>query len=229
MGAIYLIRHGQASFGADDYDNLSDLGRQQSRLLGKSLTKRDIHIHSVFCGSMRRHRQTAESCLNAMNLIRPIRELDILDEYNHVEIINKHAPQYPDMQALRKDMEQHDDPWRAFQELYSKAMLRWIKNDYATEYSEPWPHFQERCTAALAAVAEATETGQNILVFTSGGPISSICQDLLGLNDERTLDLSWALVNTGVTKVNKGSSGCRLSVLNEHTHLDGKDNMISYR
>ena len=26
MGTLYLVRHGQASFGADDYDKLSELG-----------------------------------------------------------------------------------------------------------------------------------------------------------------------------------------------------------
>ena len=34
MGTLYLVRHGQASFGADDYDQLSPLGHQQALRLG---------------------------------------------------------------------------------------------------------------------------------------------------------------------------------------------------
>jgi broad specificity phosphatase PhoE len=37
MGTLYLVRHGQASFGADDYDQLSALGRRQSVRLGEYL------------------------------------------------------------------------------------------------------------------------------------------------------------------------------------------------
>ena len=34
---LYLIRHGQASFGEKDYDNLSKKGIKQSITLGKKL------------------------------------------------------------------------------------------------------------------------------------------------------------------------------------------------
>lgn len=229
MGAIYLIRHGQASFGADDYDNLSDLGRQQSRLLGKALAKRGIHVNTVYCGSMKRHRQTAESCLNAMNAIRPIHELNTLDEYDHVQIIARHSPHYTDLQTMREDLSRQENPWRAFQQLFSEAVKRWMSDDYSAEYNESWPSFQQRCHQALTNIAKASPKDQNVLVFTSGGPISTICQHLMGLNDERTLSLSWTLVNTGVTKLHNKTSGCQLSVLNEHVHLDEENNLITYR
>jgi len=37
MSSIYLVRHGQASFGSANYDELSDRGRRQSRILGEYL------------------------------------------------------------------------------------------------------------------------------------------------------------------------------------------------
>ncbi|PCI45804.1 MAG: histidine phosphatase family protein, partial [Alphaproteobacteria bacterium] len=40
MAEIYLVRHGQASFNTDDYDRLSDRGRQQSEYLGQYFTER---------------------------------------------------------------------------------------------------------------------------------------------------------------------------------------------
>ena len=42
MSTILLVRHGQASFGAADYDNLSPTGHEQSRVLGAALAARGI-------------------------------------------------------------------------------------------------------------------------------------------------------------------------------------------
>lgn len=229
MGTIYLIRHGQASFDAEDYDNLSDLGRQQARLLGKALANRDIHVDSVYCGSLRRHRQTAESCLNAMDNIRPIRELALLNEYDHTEIITRHTPRYADHQVMRREMADSPQPWQNFQKFFTSAMQRWMDAQYHNDYRETWPEFQQRCSNALAQIIESTTPGQNVLVFTSGGPIATICQSLLELSDSKTLELNWGLVNTGTTKLLRTTKTCRLSVLNEHGHLDSSKNWITYR
>src|SRR6267142_1114765 len=66
LGQIYLVRHGQASFGAEDYDELSDLGAQQSRLLGGWLARLGQPLTCVVTGSLKRHRQTADACMAAV-------------------------------------------------------------------------------------------------------------------------------------------------------------------
>ena len=60
MGVVLLVRHGQASFGADDYDVLSETGWEQSRLLGAWLADRKVVPDVIWRGDMRRHRETAE-------------------------------------------------------------------------------------------------------------------------------------------------------------------------
>ena len=42
MSQVLLVRHGQASWGSDDYDVLSDLGERQSRMLGEALAARGV-------------------------------------------------------------------------------------------------------------------------------------------------------------------------------------------
>ena len=42
MGLVLLVRHGQASFGADDYDVLSETGVAQSKRLGAWLAEADL-------------------------------------------------------------------------------------------------------------------------------------------------------------------------------------------
>ena len=64
MSSILLVRHGQASFGAADYDDLSPTGHEQSRVLGAALAARGVGADLVVAGEMRRHAQTAASLLD---------------------------------------------------------------------------------------------------------------------------------------------------------------------
>jgi len=57
MAELYLVRHGQASFGADNYDQLSLLGKQQGQLLGEYFAERKIVFDHVLVGTMNRPRQ----------------------------------------------------------------------------------------------------------------------------------------------------------------------------
>lgn len=63
MGNIYLIRHGQASFGADDYDVLSPTGIRQAESLGKHLAALDLSFVRCLSGSLQRQRHTATTAL----------------------------------------------------------------------------------------------------------------------------------------------------------------------
>ena len=60
MSVLTLVRHGQASFDSDDYDQLSDLGKQQARLLGKHWADQRLCIDRVYTGPRVRQKQTAE-------------------------------------------------------------------------------------------------------------------------------------------------------------------------
>ena len=85
MGAIYLIRHGQASFGQADYDRLSPTGHQQSRVLGEGLKHLGLDVHATVRGSMRRHAETATACLEAMGHDEDSRIDEGFNEYDHDE------------------------------------------------------------------------------------------------------------------------------------------------
>ncbi|MEE4145927.1 MAG: histidine phosphatase family protein, partial [Halieaceae bacterium] len=59
MATIYLFRHGQASFGSDDYDKLSPLGERQATLLGQYLRASGIVLDAAYSGDLLRQRDTA--------------------------------------------------------------------------------------------------------------------------------------------------------------------------
>lgn len=232
MIALHLVRHGQASFAAADYDQLSPLGVAQARRLGEALRARGTRVDAVFTGTLRRHRQTAEACLAAAGLAAPPpRALSGLDEVDHAELLVRLDPRYAERAAIAADVAARGGPPdRAFQALFADAFARWIGGGHDGEYTVSWPAFRRRAEAALEELLRSLAPSATALAFTSGGPITAICLALLGLPDREAPRIAWTLVNTGVTKVLHGRSGTRLSTLNEHAHLEGGgERLITYR
>jgi broad specificity phosphatase PhoE len=238
MGVVYLVRHGQASFGAADYDNLSELGVRQARLLGEALRGRLPRVDVVVTGGMRRHRQTAEACLAVMGGaapgqagLPPAEEEPGFAEFDHEEILERLEPRYARKEALAEDLLREGDPRRAFQALFARAVERWVAGAHDAEYRESWPAFRSRCTSALDRLVARLGRGGVALVFTSAGPIGALAARLLQVPDAHAAALNWSLANCGVTKVLASERGLTLSTLNAHGHLEGPEarTLITYR
>ena len=67
MSEFYIVRHGQASFGADNYDKLSPLGHQQSDWLGEYFAARNLEFSQLWLGEMVRHKETASGICRGLN------------------------------------------------------------------------------------------------------------------------------------------------------------------
>ena len=135
MGMLLLIRHGQASFGAADYDQLSSVGKEQSQRLGAWLKHVGRAPDLVALGSMRRHAQTAELCTQAAGMSAPRIVLTGLDELDHVEIIARLRPDLAAHTALAAEAARADDPRRVLQQLFVAALERWISGHFDGEYT----------------------------------------------------------------------------------------------
>jgi len=233
MGAIYLIRHGQASFGASNYDQLSDVGHQQARVLGEALLPRIARTDAVVTGTLQRHQATAASCLDAMGLSLVPQVHAGFNEFDHEEVIACAEPRYADRLVMMADMAASGSPRRAFQQFFEQAVRRWMSGAHDADYRETWSAFKLRCHAALDDVIQQAQQHPSrgtTLVFTSGGFIALTCQRLLGIPDEHAFTLNWTLVNGGVTKLVVGSQGPRLVSVNEHAHFEGPQAaLLTYR
>ncbi|MGB7192600.1 MAG: histidine phosphatase family protein [Collimonas pratensis] len=235
MGAIYLVRHGQASFGAADYDQLSELGVRQATLLGQWLAQTGQDLSLLVTGSHRRHKQSSDACLAAW-LPQAERAPQVLqdpgfDEFDHQQVLLRLMPEFADPAVLAAYLAQQENPARAFQKVFAKAVARWVSGQHDGDYSESWAVFKARCNAALARLLEAAGKGQSAWVFTSGGPVSAICQQLLAIPDRQIFELNWALVNTGVTKLLHSPGRVSLSYMNSYAHLESARDpgLVSYR
>jgi len=237
MGQITLVRHGQASFGSADYDRLSALGVEQSRRLGLWLAERGQPFDTIVTGGMLRHRQTAEACLAAMPAALSGGDAWIVDpdfnEYDHHEVLVRHWPAFDDPEAVKAFLctpaGGHPDGRRAFQKIFEDAMARWMSGAHDADYAETWERFRTRCIAALVRLAANAGPSQNLLVFTSGGPIAAIAQHLFEMPDHAMASLNWTLVNCGLTKLFYRGQRMSLGYLNSHAHFEADPDFITYR
>ena len=221
MSQILLVRHGQASWGSDDYDVLSPLGEKQSYVLGEVLAARGILPDHVLRGAMRRHRQTAEQAAAGAGWDTEVVEDDGWNEFDHVQMLSMHPSRYGEGEEMSR---------AEFQTWFEEATLRWTGGDRDEDYDESFTAFGRRVDAALRRTAERLQPNQTAVVFTSGGPISWVAASLLGGGADIWTQLNPVTVNSSVTKVVVGRRGATLVSFNDHSHLEtAGDGFITYR
>jgi broad specificity phosphatase PhoE len=238
MGQIFLVRHGQASFGKANYDQLSELGFEQARLLGQWYANTRQPFSKVINGGMLRHRQTADACMEVLpkKLLIETEWLTDADfaEFDHQEVLLRHCPEFADAVAFKALLASHVDPPRALEQLFRAAMQRWMSGWHDGDYAETWPDFRRRCVRALERLdtdSSQQTTKQTTIVFTSGGVIAALMQHLLGLQDFQVMELNWTLANCAVTKLMQRPGQFTLSYLNNYAHLEwlGQPGAVTYR
>lgn len=221
MSQILLVRHGQASWGSDDYDVLSDLGEKQSRLLGEALAARGIRPDIVVRGSMRRHRQTAERAMEGGGWTAEVVEDPGWNEFDHEQMLALHPHAYDADEAITRAQ---------FQAWFEEATSRWTSGRHDEEYDESFGAFGSRVDAALRRTVERLDRNQTALVLTSGGPVAWVAASLLDGGAAVWSQLNPVTANSSVTKVVVGRRGRTLVSFNEHTHLEAAGSgFITYR
>jgi broad specificity phosphatase PhoE len=220
MGVLLLVRHGQASLGAADYDRLSDLGRRQAQVVGARLAGTGLTVDRVVAGTLSRQRDTAAAVMAALG--RPLSELDVddrLDEYDHVAVMARH-----DAGISFANATADGERGRQLQSALEEAIGRWISG--GTGYGETHNAFIERVQDAIGDLV--AKPGGTVAV-TSGGVIAAYCALSLGLPVERWPSLARLVVNASITKIISGRTGTSLVTFNDHAHLESDRALISYR
>jgi broad specificity phosphatase PhoE len=214
MPIVLLVRHGQASFGADDYDQLSDRGREQAEATGRWLDARGLRRPVAVHGTLRRQRDTALLALAAAGHDVQPRVDGRWDEYDHIDLVRRYA-------AARGGAEPRTS--QEFQVVLDAALVAWV--EHGDEGG--WPAFTGAVAGALHDLVASLESGQDAVVFTSAGVVAAVCADLLGTGAAGLVALNRVAVNGAVTKLAAGRSGLALLTFNEHSHVDGEQ--LTYR
>ena len=218
MGTLYLIRHGQASFGAADYDKLSPLGERQSVRLGAYLASRGLGFEAVLTGTLKRHAQTWAGIAHGAGLdLAPLR-LPGLNEYDSEALLHSIAPEPgprpPDAAGVR----QH------FQHL-RKALLGWIDGTLTPVGMPTFIDFQSGIRAVLAGLQQefGAQREARVLVVSSGGPIATAVSQVLAAPPTTLVELNLQIRNSAQSELVLTQQQLRLVSFNSVAHLDEDD------
>lgn len=222
MSSILLVRHGQASFGAADYDELSATGHEQSRVLGAALAARGVVPDLVVTGGMKRHAQTADGVLDGAGWSTAVDVDPGWSEFDHLQVLAVHD---------RPTTVRGESEKAGFQRWFEEATRRWTSGEHDESYDESFAAFTARVGGALTRLAATLPRSGTAVVLTSGGPAAWAAASLLADTDAARTDLWLRLnpvsINTGTSTVVCGSRGTTLVTYNAADHLS--PDLITYR
>ncbi|MFM2253249.1 MAG: hypothetical protein RJB68_1586 [Pseudomonadota bacterium] len=211
MGNLYLVRHGQASFGAADYDNLSELGHRQSVRLGEYFAGKGLQFDAVITGTLKRHAQTWAGIAQGAGLTHQPLEWPGLNEYDSEAVIKAIHP---------TPLEKPDTPeiYRHHFRLLRDGLTQWMNGVVSPQGMPSYDDFVRGVTSALEHVRKS-HTG-NVLIVSSGGPISTAVGHVLGTTPETTIELNLRIRNSSVTELAYTPKRHMLVTYNTLPHLD---------
>ena len=236
MSMIYLIRHGQASFGHNDYDNLSPLGKQQARILAQHLFNTGFRPDAVYSGAMVRQKDTAEEVMAAYRRGgKELPGLELMSGFNEYDTTSIVTAMFPAM-AL-DDPTLHDELARmyvskaSFKRVFETAMLRWVTGEFDIPGIETWEGLKARVAESLMSIMARHGMGKIIAVFTSGGAIAASLAHVLCIPGEYAMRLNWQIVNTSISRYMYNKERITLAGFNAIAHLElaGDPSLITYR
>lgn len=214
MPILYLVRHGQASFGADDYDQLSALGQRQSVQLGRYFASKGIRFDAVLTGTLRRHTQTLSGIGEGMDSALSAMHWPGLNEYDSESLI---AAAHPAPLERTPDV----DSYRQHFRLLRTGLTQWMLGQAQPKGMPGWPTFRQQVVEVLDHVRQSQ--CEHVLLVSSGGPIACAVSHVLQTPPEATVELNMRLRNSSVTEFTFSPKRYALQTYNTLNHLDAPE------
>jgi broad specificity phosphatase PhoE len=236
MATLFIVRHGQASFLAENYDLLSPIGEAQSRLLGQYWSSRKLRFDRVCAGPRVRHRDTVKfvhAAYEGAGLNLPeVQTVAEFDEYPAeavmkfgLPIMLEADPRVRGLHAAFLGSTQPDERRAAFQRLFEVVVAKWADGGLPLGGIETWPEF---CSRVNGGLDQFLSSGGRAAIFTSGGPTAVVLQRALDLSPQRTLQASWMVRNSSWSEFLYSAKRFSLSSFNAHGHI-AEPSHLTYR
>jgi broad specificity phosphatase PhoE len=229
LSSLYLARHGQAGL-RHDYDNLSDLGRTQARLLGEHLAGHQVRFTAAYCGAMKRQRETAREVLDAMaGADSPVPELQVDERWNEFDldaVYQAIAPRLSEddqefraeydklRRLLRQEGSSVHRTWTRCDTLIVRA---WVEGKYEVP-CESWEAFRTRVSAPIGVLGRFSPD-DTVAIFSSATPIAVWIGLALELSGRHMLRLGGAMYNAALTTLRAREDDLALFSFNGTAHL----------
>jgi broad specificity phosphatase PhoE len=211
MGTLLLVRHGQASFGSEDYDRLSELGARQCAELGRWLHARGRRFEGVLRGTLRRHAESLDAIASTLPGLPPATEWPGLNEYDSEAVLRS---VFGGELAPPRDAESYRQHFRLLRE----GLLAWMEGRVAPRGMPSWPEFVAGVAGALDLVRE--RYAGDVLLVSSGGPISTAVAHVLAAPPASVIELNLRIRNSAITEFAFTPKRHMLASFNHTPHLD---------
>ena len=238
MSRLLLIRHAQASFLSENYDQLSARGETQARLLGEYWARHKTSFQRAACGPAVRHIQTAQlaaaACRSGGVSFPEPAILPEFDEFQGEAVLGATLPQ---LCAKNPEIRQLNDLFRAstdaekhasFQRLFQQVISMWVNEEVSAPDIESWSDFAARVQRGLTRFLASSTRSEFAVIFTSGGPIAIAVQRALHISNRDTLQIAWMARNCSFTEFLFSRDRFTLSSFNALPHLDDEA-LLTYR
>ena len=239
MARLFLVRHAQASFLSQNYDQLSALGETQARLLGEYWTKHNVIFDRVSSGPALRHRQTTQLVCEAYrNAGLDFPSPSVMDEFDEFQGDTVLSHSLPELLANNDRIREFQDALQNskdeaskranFQRLFQAVISKWVNQGIAPAGMESWKDFCARVNRGLSKFLGEARKGELAVIFTSGGPVSVAVQRALHLSAQDTLQIAWMPRNCSISEFLFSGDRFTLSSFNSFPHLDN-ESLLTHR
>ena len=235
MATIYLIRHGQASFGADDYDQLSQLGIRQAEVTGEYFRESGIFFDAAYSGDLKRQIDTSQLVLASQPAAF---STNIDSRFNEIRNDEQLEHLLPEIVKARPDIAGLVDRGLVSSKDYQKAIDAvfnfWVSDECKHPEIQSWHDYSTGVRDALSDVVKNQGSGKTIAVFTSGGTIATIVAQVLGLSGKQTYPFYEPIFNCAVTQLFYNQERISLSYFNDRSFLQvlgrlNQEKLVTYR
>ena len=231
MSTLVFVRHSQASLFQADYDQLSDLGHEQSRHLGDYFARKGVIFDEVCLGPRKRHLQTARlAAQHSAGLPVPFVQIDEFDEHHVDQLVSHHLDElvdaFPHLGHHRAAFHAaNEDRQRitAFARLFEAVSDLWVSGECPSFGVETWTEFCDRVDAGIDRIVRQPGSGRTVVAFTSAGTIVAAMRRALKCPDRVALGLGWRIWNCSITSFAFSGDRFTLDQFNGMSHLESPD------
>lgn len=239
MSVLMVVRHGQASFLAENYDKLSLLGERQAKLLGEYWVAQGLRFTHVYHGPAERQIRTGEIIGDVFRTAglswpEPDSEPD-LDEFPAEKVVRRFLPilmeRHPHMAELVEQFQiatSLESKRRLFDRVLREVSERWLDGEVADDNLSTWPAFCRRVSDAMFRIIDTAPPSSCVAVFTSAGPMAATARAALQLSPAATLNLTWSPRNASFSEFFFTRDRFSLSSFNTTPHLR-EPGLLTYR
>ncbi|HJY87290.1 MAG TPA: histidine phosphatase family protein [Candidatus Acidoferrales bacterium] len=239
MGHLLFVRHAQGSFLGRNYDKLSQTGETQARLLGDYWARHQLMFDRVYSGPRTRQAETARIVGEAyrragLSWPDPV-VMEEFDEYQADAVLEQALPRLLESSSHVRELHRafqrsgsSGEKLKNFQRIYEVVISQWVNGELPRMDVESWAEFCARVRRGVSQVSTARGRGEQVVIFSSGGPVGVALQRALDLSPQATLRVAWMVRNSAFSEFLFSGERFTLSTFNAFPHLDDAS-LLTYR